>query len=124
MPYNPRAVDEHDRSFAYNAMWLGLPLSLILLVSMHFEAFSFLTALVGGGVCGLFIGLIFAWSHDEFIQKQIAFASNWALSFAGMALFVQIIPITREHEYDAGTMLTIMAVIFHAALAFRRLKDG
>jgi len=124
MPYDPKAVTEDDRSFAYKMMWLGLPLSLVLLVSMQFEAFSFLTSVTGGFVSGSFIALAFAWSHDEFAQKQIAFAANLTLSFAGLALFAQLISITRDYTYDPGLLLAIMAVIFHAALTFRRLRDG
>ena len=107
MPYDPKAITEDDRSYAYKVMWLGLPLSIALLVSMQFEAFGVLTALVGGFVCGTFIGLAFAWANDEFVAKQIAFASNWALSFAGCALFVQIVPRARDWDYDPGTMLAI-----------------
>lgn len=123
MPYNPKTPTQDDRSFAYNALWLGLPLSVLLLVSMQFEAFSFLTAVVGGFVCGTLIGQAFAGWQDEVYRTEVAFAANFALAFAGVALFVQIVPFTRDHDYDPGLMLAIMALIFHTAIAYRRLRD-
>lgn len=124
MPYDPKAVTEDQRSYAYKMMWLGLPFSVILLASMRFEALAFLTILVGGFVSGLFIGLAWAWSHDEFVRERIAFAANCALSFAGVILFLQLVPFSRDYPFGAGQAIAMMAVVFHAALAFRRWRDG
>jgi|JI8StandDraft_2_1071088.scaffolds.fasta_scaffold14121_6 peptidoglycan/LPS O-acetylase OafA/YrhL len=123
MPYNPKAISQDDRTFGYNAMWIGLPCSILLLASMQFEAMSFLTAGVGGFVCGTLIGLVFTWKQDEVFRSEVAFAANFALCFAGIALFVQIIPFGRDWEYDPGVMLAIMALIFHVAIAYRRIRD-
>lgn len=123
MPYNPKAFTQDDRTWSYNILWLGLPLSVLLLASMHFEALSFLTAITGGFVCGTLVGPAFAASQDEVYRAEIAFGGNFALAFAGLALFVQIVPWTRDYAYDPGVMLAIMALIFHAAIAFRRIRD-
>lgn len=123
MPYNPKAISQDDRTFAYNSLWFGLPCSILLLVSMQFEATSFLTVGIGGFVCGSLIGQVFAWSQDEVYRSEVAFAANFALSFAGVALFVQIVPFGRDWEYDPGVMLAIMALIFHVAVAYRRVRD-
>lgn len=124
MGYNPKAITEDDRSYAYKAMWLGLPLSLVLLVSLQFPAFSQLSILAGGFVCGLFIGQAWSWSYDEFMQKEVAFASGWALSFAGIVLFIAILPNSFRIEFPSSHVLAAMACVFHAAIAFRRIKDG
>ena len=124
MAYDPKAITEDQRSYAYKTMWLGLPFSIVLLICMQFEALEFLSTLVGGFVSGTFIALAWAWSHDEFVREQLFFASSWALSFAGLALFVQIVPYGRDFDHDAGVILALMAVIFHAALAWRRWRDG
>ena len=124
MPYDPKAVTEDDRSFAYRMLSLGLPSSLLLLASMQFEALSLFTVLCGGYVCGVFIAMAWSFSHDEFVREQLFFASSWALSFAGLALFVQIVPYGRDFDHDAGVILALMAGIFHAALAWRRWRDG
>jgi hypothetical protein len=123
MPYNPKGTTPDDRTFAYNAMWLGLPCSILLVLSMQIEAMSFLTPGVGGIVCGTLIGLIFAPLQDEVFRSEVAFAANFALSFAGVALIVQIAPFGRDWEYDPGLMLAIMALIFHVAIAYRRIRD-
>lgn len=124
MPYDPKSITEYDRSYAYKGLWLGLPFSIALLVSLQFEAFHFFSILAGGFVSGTLIALAWAWSHDEFAGKEIAFAANWALSFAGVALFVQLIPYTRDFEPDAGMVLALVACVFHAALTWRRIADG
>jgi hypothetical protein len=123
MPYNPKATSQNDRTFGYNAMWIGLPCSILLVLSMQIESMSFLTTGSGGFVCGTLIGLIFTWSQDEVFRSEVAFAANFALSFAGVALFVQIVPFGRAWEYDPGLMLAIMALIFHVAVAYRRVRD-
>ena len=123
MPYNPKATTQDDRTFFYNAMWIGLPCSILLLASLQFEAMSFLTPAVGGFACGTLIGLVFAGLQDELFRSEVAFAANFALSFAGLVLFAQIIPWARDHELDQATMLATMALIFHAAVAYRRIRD-
>lgn len=123
MPYNPKATTQDDRTFAYNAMWIGLPCSILLLASMQFEAMSFLTRGVGGFVCGTLIGLVFAGLQDEVFRSEVAFAANFALAFAGLVLFAQIMPLTRDHELDQDTMLATLALIFHAAISYRRIRD-
>jgi hypothetical protein len=123
MPYNPKAPSQSERNFGYNALWIGLPCSILLLASMQFEAMSFLTPVAGGFVCGSLIGQIFSWSQDEVYRSEVAFAANFALCFAGVALFVQIVPFGRDWEYDPGMLLAIMALIFHVAIAYRRIRD-
>ena len=123
MPYNPKATTQDDRTFLYNVQWIGLPCSILLFASLQFEPMSFLTPGVGGFVCGSLIGLVFAWKQDEIFRAELAFAGNVALAFAGLALFAQILPWTREHEFEPGTTLATMALIFHAALAYRRIRD-
>jgi hypothetical protein len=123
MPYNPKAPTQDDRTFAYNALWLGLPLSIILLASMQFEALSIFTTLAGGFVCGTLIGQVFSGWQDEVYRAEVGFAANFALAFAGVVLFAQIVPWARDHELDQGTMLAIMALIFHAAIVYRRNRD-
>lgn len=123
MSYNPKGRTQDDRTFAYNILWLGLPMSIILLVSMQIEALSFLTALAGGIVCGTLIGQAFAGRQDEVFRTEVAFAANFALAFAGLALLAQIMPFARDHEYDPRLMLSVMALIFHAALAYHRVRN-
>jgi hypothetical protein len=130
MPYRPRgfttgnfAPDEQDRSFAYTAMWAGLPASLILMASMKFGQVPILTSLASGVTAGSLIGLVFSWSNDEFVRAQIAFAANWALAFAGAILFLEVIPSFQNHTPDQRWTLAIMATIFHVALAWRRWRD-
>jgi hypothetical protein len=123
MQYDPKAVTEHDRSYAYKIMWAGLPLSLILLIGLQFSELALLVTLSGGFVSGTFIGLFFTGHQDEFVRDQIAFAANWALGFAGAVLFAQVVPFARDYEPDVGLILAMMATVFHAALVYRRLKD-
>lgn len=124
MPYNPRQITEADHTYYYKAMWLGLPLSILLLIGLQFEAAELLCTLAGGFVSGSFMGLALSWKYDEFMRDEIAVASGWTLSFAGLALFAQIIPFARDYEPDAGTVLAIMAVIFHAAIYVCRIRNG
>ena len=124
MPYKPHQVDEADRTYSYKIMWLGLPCSIALLIGLQFEAAELLRILAGGFVAGTFISMAWSWKYDEFMRDEIALASGWALSFAGVVLFAQIIPFAREYEPDAGMVLAIMAVIFHAALTFNRIRNG
>lgn len=123
MQYNPIIVTEHDRSYAYMIMWAGLPLSLLLLIGLQIPELEFLAAVAGGFVSGIFVALIFTGRQDEFVRGQLAFAANWALSFAGIVLFAQVVPIARDYEPDTGLVLGIMATIFHVALAYRRIRD-
>lgn len=124
MPYNPKAITEHDRTYAYKAMWAGMPLSIVLLVSLQFPSFSQLSILTGGFVCGLFMGQAWSWSYDEFMREEVAFASGWALSFAGVVLFLAILPNSFRVEFPAADVLAAMAVVFHGALTYRRIEDG
>lgn len=124
MPYDPHAITTDDRTYAYKAMWIGLPMSIILVISMQFEAFSQLTTIVGGFVCGLFIGQAWSWRYDEFQQKEIAFASGWALSLAGIILFLAILPSSFGVVIEADLAIAIMALVFHAAIYYHRLRNG
>ena len=130
MPYRPRGFasrnfkpDEQDRSFAYAAMWAGLPASFLLLASLQFGKIVILTPLASGVVAGSLIGLVFSWSNDEFVRAQIAFAANWALAFAGIILMLEVLPIRRFDVPEQPWTLAIMATIFHVALALRRWRD-
>ena len=125
MPYPKKtfAPDENDRSFAYNMLWSGLPASLGLLVSLQFGPIPILTPLCSGVVAGSLIGLAFNWSHDEFARAQIGFAANWALAFAGIVLFCELVPFLQDAAPDKRWTLAIIATIFHFALAWRRWRD-
>jgi hypothetical protein len=130
MPYRPRGFttgnfkpDEQDRSFAYAALWAGLPASFVLLASLHFGQIAILTSVSIGFVAGSLIGLVFSWSSDEFVRAQIAFAANWALAFAGVILLFAVLPSLEEHAPEQRWTLAIMATIFHVALAWRRWLD-
>lgn len=124
MPYKPFQPDEHGRSFSYKMMWLGLPLSILLVIGMHFDAAEPLIILTGGYVSGIFLGQILTGGQDEYFLEEINFASRFALSFAGLAMFAQIVPRLREWEFDAGYCIAIMALIFNAAIYYRRIADG
>lgn len=130
MPYRPRGFstgnftpDADDRSFAYAALWAGLPASLILLASLQFGKVPILTSLASGVTAGSLIGLVISWSNDEFARAQIAFAANWALAFAGLILLLEVIPSLGDHAPEQRWTLAIMATIFHVALAWRRWRD-
>lgn len=125
MPYTSSRslTQESDRSFAYKAMWAGLPACIILLASLHFGKITVLTPLCSGMVAGSLIGLVFSWSNDEFVRAQIAFAANWALAFAGVTLLLEVVPALSDLAPDQRWTLAIMATIFHAALAWRRWRD-
>jgi len=125
MPYPKKtfAPDEHDRSFAYNVLWVGLPASLGLLLTLQFGPITILTPLCSGVTAGSLIGLAFTWSHDEFACAQIGFASNWALAFAGIVLFCELVPFLKDAVPDQRWTLAIVATIFHVALAWRRWRD-
>jgi hypothetical protein len=130
MPYRPRGFstgnftpDEQNRSFAYAAMWTGLPASLILLASMQFGQIPILTSLASGFTVGSLIGLVLSWSNDEFARAQIAFAANWALCFAGIILLLEVMPSLGDRAPEQRWTLAIMATIFHVALAWRRWRD-
>lgn len=125
MPYPKKtfAPDEHDRSFAYNVLWVGLPASLGLLLTLQFGPITILTPLCSGVTAGSLIGLAFTWSHDEFARAQIGFASNWALAFAGIVLFCELVPFLKDAVPEQRWTLAIVATIFHVALAWRRWRD-
>lgn len=130
MPFKSRLLnfrnitpDEHDRSFAYAMMWTGLPASLGMLASLYFGPIAILTPLCGGVLAGSLMGLVFSWSNDEFARAQIAFAANWALAFVGAILFCELLPSLQGYAPDQPWTLTIMATIFHMALAWRRWRD-
>lgn len=123
MPYKPNQVGEYERSWSYDMMWIGLPAAIILIVGREFEALSFLTALAGGATAGTLIGLSLQWNADEFVRGQIAFAANFALSFAGVMMFMTVAPSLTDHAPSTATTLSWMALIFHLALAYRRLRD-
>lgn len=125
MPYPKKTFvpDEHDRSFAYNVLWVGLPASLGLLLTLQFGPIPILTPLCSGVTAGSLIGLAFTWSHDEFARAQIGFASNWALAFAGIVLFCELVPFLEDAAPDQRWTLAIVATIFHVALAWRRWRD-
>jgi hypothetical protein len=125
MPCIPRRFtpDEQDRSFAYAAMWSGLPASLGLLISLQFGAITILTPLCSGVVAGSLIALVFSWSHDEFVRAQTAFAAHWALAYAGLILFMEVAPSLRDYLPEQRWTLAIIATIFHVALAWRRWRD-
>lgn len=125
MPYPKKTFvpDEHDRSFACNVLWVGLPASLGLLLTLQFGPIPILTPLCSGVTAGSLIGLAFTWSHDEFARAQIGFASNWALAFAGIVLFCELVPFLEDAAPDQRWTLAIVATIFHVALAWRRWRD-
>lgn len=124
MPYDPKAITEYHRTSSYKVLWIGFPLSLILVLGMSFDDTSILVTLCGGFVSGTLIAMAWTWSHDEFAREELAFASGWALSFGGLVLFSQVFPFSRDYDPDTGFMLAIMALIFHSALWFHRIKNG
>ncbi|QFT77844.1 hypothetical protein [Erythrobacter sp. THAF29] len=124
MPYDPKAITEDDRSYSYKILWLGLPLSLLLVIGLAFDATSIFVTLSGGFVSGTFIAMAWAGYHDEFARKELAFASGWAVSFAGLVLFSKVIPYGRDFSPEIGFVLAIMSTIFHAALWIYRIKNG
>lgn len=125
MPYTSSRplTQEPDQSFAYKAIWAGLPACIVLLASLHFGKITVLTPLCSGIVAGSLIGLVFSWSNDEFVRAQIAFAANWALAFAGVTLLLEVVPALSDLAPGQRWTLAIMATIFHAALAWRRWRD-
>lgn len=124
MSYDPKAIDSDDRSFSYKMLWLGLPFSVVLLASLQFGSIPVLTSATGGFVSGLFIAMPLVWLQDEFVREEIAFASRWALSVAGIALLAQIAPMTHDFEPDAEILGATMALVFHAALYVHRIRGG
>jgi hypothetical protein len=124
MPYDPKAITEDDRTYAYKAMWAGLPLSVVLLVSMQFEALSFLTIAAGGFVSGTFVAQAWNWSYDEFQRDEITFASGWALSLAGVLLFLAIMPNAFRVVVETDLAIASMALLFHIAIYYRRIRNG
>ena len=124
MSYKPNQVGEYERSWSYDMMWIGLPASILYVLTQHFEALSFLTALAGGATAGTLVGLVLQWNADEYVRGQIAFAANFALSFAGIILFTQMVSIFDGFTPSSGDVLAWLAIVFHVALAFRRLSDN
>jgi len=124
MSYKPNQFGEYERSWSYDMMWIGLPASILYVATQHVEALSFLAALAGGATAGTLIGLALQWSADEYVRGQIAFAANFALSFAGIVLFTQMVSIFDGFAPSSGDVLAWLAIVFHAALAFRRLSDN
>lgn len=124
MPYDPSAITADERTYAYKAMWAGLPNSLALLVCVQFEALSFLAIVPGGFICGIFIGQAWSWSYDEFMRNEVAFASGWALSLAGIVLFLALLPRSFRIEVETDLAIACMAFVFHCAIYWRRIRDG
>ncbi len=129
MPYDPKAMTDDQRTWSYKFLWLGLPASIMLLIGLLIDENSILITLSAGWVVGFFIGMAFVFRQDEFVQKQIAFAANMALSFAGIALFLQLPKVTlvlgeaSAFLTDPALILASTAVVFHVSLAFRRLSE-
>ena len=123
MPSSLFATTEKDRSFAYTAVWIGLPASLLLLASLIF-GFDRLAVLAGGVTSGTLIGLALSWSLEEYAKAQLGVAAKWALALAGVLLIASLLKPSRLADMDSATALSMIAAAFHVALAAVRLRGA
>ncbi|MCK0128428.1 hypothetical protein [Erythrobacter sp. F6033] len=122
MSYDPKAISTDDRSFALNAMWVGLAGSLLMVAGALFGFLEKVSFAAGGFTAGTLISLVFVGRHDEYFQRLVAFAARWACAAVGIWMFLAIGPITDEWITDPLIGLTAIAAIFHIALAAARMR--
>jgi len=128
MTYDPKAITEEERTNQFKLLWVGLPAALINVVWVVFVP----TDSTAPNLFGVFAAvsmaiMVFAYSYDEFIQAHLWTAARWALSVTGLMLLVSVFPILNRQEFLATVDLTlglsIIAAVFHTALAISRLRE-
>ncbi len=120
MPYKPGALNESDRTKAYTILWFGLPDSIVLLLAVIFGA-DLLATLAAGFAAGTM--LVAFGAGDEVVEKQISVAARWTASVSGICLIAATFPIIRDYPMDPAVAFAVIAVAFHGALTWQRLKD-
>lgn len=120
MPYKPGTINESDRTKAYTMLWFGFPDSIILLIATIFGA-DLLAAPTAGFAAGTM--LVGFRAGDEVVEKQVSFASRWAASVAGMCLLAATFPFSRDYPMNPAIAFAVVAVVYHGALTWQRLKD-
>lgn len=120
MPYKPGTINESDRTKAYTLLWFGLPDSIVLLLAVIFGT-DLAATLTAGFAAGTMLVAFSA--ADEVIEKQISVAARWAASVCGVCLIAATFPFLRDYPMDPAMAFAVIAVAFHGALTWQRLKD-
>ena len=69
MPYNPRAIDESDRSHQYRMMWLGAGGTLFTTANLFVGMDNFLSAMAFGAMAGGPMSVAFGSRNDEYLRS-------------------------------------------------------
>lgn len=115
---------ESDRHFSYQMLWIGFPSSWLYLAGLIWPDAYLFQPLTTGFTIGSMIALFITRMQDEFAERQISFAALIALSVAGALMAMEQLPWTRDDVPGTTVALAIIAVSFHTALAYRRLRDA
>lgn len=129
MPYDPKTMTEEQRSYAVKMLWLGLPASILNLGwILLFPSDSGPTNIFGVYAATTMAMMVFAYGYDEFIQAHLWKAAQWTLGAAGLMLLISVFPLLDRLEVlaviDLTLGLSILASVFHIALALSRWKES
>lgn len=128
MPYDPKAITADERTSQFKLLWVGLPASLINVAWLIFSPEETTAPNLFGVFAAATMAMMFwAHSYDEFIQAHLWTASRWAMSAAGLMLLLNVFPVLDRlallASVDLEMGLSIIAAVFHSALAISRLRE-
>ncbi|EAQ30130.1 hypothetical protein NAP1_05120 [Erythrobacter sp. NAP1] len=147
MPYDPYAIDEHQRSYQYKVIWFGAACSIVNFANAFIGSDSIVFAwALGGAVGGLVAGL---WAHrvDDYFHGMVTVGYRWALASLAIYLFAAFTLDIFDVSYSAGfalsnpegeptrdtfslfftdarTLASFTVLAFHAGYAFAWISDA
>ncbi|MFL0670717.1 MAG: hypothetical protein ACJLS3_04605 [Erythrobacter sp.] len=144
MPYNPQAIGEEERSYAYRFVpACGAAVVLGLITHLTSDQWVLPTAGAGLGAAGLCMSA-FPGQYDEYFRTLCAVGHRWLAASLALALFGWCLmgvvglsygagvavgsegAVTRFSSglasVDAYTLIMIAALIFHAGFTFAWVK--
>ena len=115
---------ESDRSFAFNALWLGLADTLFVIATVFLPALADLQNIALMIMSGSLIGLVFIGLHDEFAQAVVGRAATFACAVAGLLAFLNAEPMNSYIGIPPVLSFALISLGFHVPLAVMRLRGG
>ena len=124
MPRSWVTTSESDRSFAFNALWLGLADTLFVIATVFLPALAGLQDIALAIMSGSLIGLVFIGLHDEFAQAVVGRAATFACVVAGVLGFLNAEPMNSYLGIPTVLSFALISLGFHLPLAVMRLRAG
>lgn len=121
MGWMSQTMTERERNMMLNALWLGVPASLLHLIGQFVAMPRPLDFMPGCITAGLLIGAGLRTRHDEFIMQQFHRSAEFALAAAGLLMLVSLPLFGSPWVIGAEVGLAFIGVVYNLAFAVQRL---